>query len=617
MPKQIILDKTWETHINIANRYYNEWDKLFKCDVLEKFYEGRQWPQMRQLNYDPYTINKVYEAIQIKIANYVPTFPKYLVSSKPANFEYNIEDAINSATLKQDTLNSLIDNPKIHFAEEVEEAYKDSFFRFGIIEVGYAADWITNPSAIQPLLKGATTEGPTKEQRSRVAKEPRELPVDERIYFKHVKARRFRVGGLDHKYLDRCSWVGYYDYVDKDQLYAISNLMNKDKLDIAQVTWPQPDIWDKDDRVRQASNSVKVWHLWHSQARVRILLLDSPKVTLFQRKYERLPLFDLRPDKRLLNEGFYPVPPVYHWLSPQNEINETREMLRAHRRRFVRKYQVVEGSMDDTEIDKFETGADGALVKVKKENAISIIEGGDLGTAQTMAIQTAEQDMDSITALNQELQGSPDRETATAANIANQKSTIRDNKERDRFVAWLTTFGREALLLAKERFSVGIWIKIQSPEGENFLGEVQEQAPAFKFVTSEDLDDGYDFRINIDITSLSQTALNDELQNFTKFLTMINQFPEIALSPTLVREAAYRCGYSNDKVIKELQKMALLRQLGMMNQLQAASGLNSQQPPQGGPQPPGQQPQQLMQQMQPPGQEAMANQLRNQLTQQH
>jgi hypothetical protein len=571
---------------------------------------------MRQLNYDPYTINKVYEAIQIKIANYVPTFPKYLVSAKPQNFEYNIDDAINSATLKQDTLNSLIENPKVHFSEELEEAYKDSFFRFGIMEVGYAADWITNPQATQPLLKGKTIESPTKDQRSRVAKEPKELPIDERIYFKHVKAKRFRVGGLDHKYLDRCTWVGYYDYVDKDQLYAISNLMNKDKLDIAQISNDQPDIWDKDDRSKQSSNAVKIWHLWHTQAKVRLLLLDSPKVTLFQRHFERLPLFDLRPDKRLLNEGFYPVPPVYHWLSPQNEINETREMLRAHRRRFVRKYQVVEGQMDQDEIDKFETGPDGAIVQVKKENAISIIEGGDLGSAENMAIETAEQDMDSITALNQELQGSPDRETATAANIANQKATIRDNKERDRFVAWLAVFGREALLLAKEKFALGVWVKIGSPEGENFLGSVQEQGPAYKFVTSEDLNDGYDFRINIDITSLSQTALNDELQNFTKFLTMINQFPEIALSPTLVREAAYRCGYRNDKVIKELQKMALLRQLGMMNQLQAAAGLNPQQPAPGGPQPPGQQPQQLMQQMQPPGQEAMANQLRNQLTQQ-
>jgi hypothetical protein len=616
--KQLISDKVWSDRIEIANRYYLEWDRLFKCGVLEKFYEGRQWPQMRQLNYDPYTINKVYESVQIKIANYVPTFPKYLVSSKPANFEYAVEKAIDSAQLKEDTLNSLINDPKVHFAEELEEAYKDSFFRFGIMEVGYAADWITNPSATQPLLKGATQENPTKRERSSVANEPKELPVNERIYFKHVKAKRFRVGGLDHKYLDRCNWVGYYDFVDKDQLYAIKNLMNKDKLDISQTVYQQPDIWDKDEKSKQSSNAVKIWHIWDSLARVRLLLLDSPRCTLFQRKFDRLPLFDLRPDKRLLNDGFYPVPPVFHWLSAQNEINETREMLRAHRRRFVRKFQVVDSSVDEDEIEKFETGPDGALIKVHKENAITPIDNADLGTAESMAIQTAEQDMDSITGLNQELQGSPDRETATAAQIANAKSGIRGNKERDRFVIWLATFGREALLLAKEKFALGVWVKIQSPEGENFLGSIQDQGPKYKWVTSEDLEDGYDFRIDVDVTSLSQTEMDTEKTNFVQFLTIINQFPQIALSPTLVRESAYRCGYRNDKVIKELQKMALLHQLGLMNQLQSQVAATQQQAGGTTPgQPTGQgggQPQQLLQQMMPPNMEAIRNQMANQLS---
>ena len=41
----------------------------------------------------------------------------------------------------------------------------------------------------------------------------------------------------------------------------------------------------------------------------RLLILDSPYVTLFQRGFKRIPLFDYRPDPRLSTEGFYPVPP--------------------------------------------------------------------------------------------------------------------------------------------------------------------------------------------------------------------------------------------------------------------------------------------------------------------
>ena len=101
-------------------------------------------------------------------------------------------------------------------------------------------------------------------------------------------------------------------------------------------------------------------------------------VTIYERKLKRLPLFDYRPDRRLITEGFYPIPVAFNWLSPQNEINETREMLRTHRRRFVRKFMILAGSVDDEEIEKFETGPDGALIKVNRENAITPIQNADL-----------------------------------------------------------------------------------------------------------------------------------------------------------------------------------------------------------------------------------------------
>jgi hypothetical protein len=290
-------------------------------------------------------------------------------------------------------------------------------------------------------------------------------------------------------------------------------------------------------------------------------------------------------------------------------------MLRSHRRRFVRKFQIIEDMVDEEEIEKFETGPDGALIKVKRENAITPIANADLGSAESLAIQTSSDDMDRISGTSQEERGVADRTTATQANIVNQRSGIRENKERDRFVLWMATFGREALLLSKEKLALGIWVKLTSPEGEHIFGSVQTNAPAYKWVTSEDIEDGYDFRINVDITSMSTTAQDDEKQKFLQFLSVSAQFPQIALSPTLVREAAYRCGYRNEKVIKELQQMALLHQLGLMNQLKASLAQQQEaMQPQGGPQG-GNAPQQLMAQMQPPDVEQMRNQLQGQLLQ--
>ena len=567
MPKQLIQDNVWSDRIKQSDRYYKAWEGLFKCRILEQYYEGIMWKSQRELGYNPYVINKFFENMAIKIAEFMPTIPIFQVSPKPVSASYDLETAASSAQLKEDTLNTIVGDNKIHFAEEMEMAYKDSFTRFGMIEVGYSADWILNPNVGKPLLNKDANKWANG--KPTVKSEPEELPINERVYIKHIGANRFRVGGIDHKYLNRCTWCGYYDFVNKDDLRAIKGLMNEDKLNIADTVYPDPEIETNDRNTENFSGKAcKLWHIWDLRGMVQLLILDSPCVTIFQRKFKRLPLFDYRPDRRILTEGFYPIPPAFNWLSPQDEINETREMLRAHRRRFVRKFQVVEGMMDDEELEKFETGPDGAVVKVKQPEAIQPIQNADLGNALTEAIQTSGDDLDRIAGVSQEDRGVPDRTTATQAQIVQNRGAIREQKEQIRVVNWMSLIGREMLLTIRDKFVLGIYARLSSAEGENFLGEVQDNKEAFKWVTSEDLNDGYDFRINVDVTSLSATASMTEKQKFLEFISTLTQFPMISFSPTLVHEAAYRIGYRNSKAIKEFQKMALLMQMGKIQQLQ-------------------------------------------------
>jgi hypothetical protein len=616
--KQIIDDNIWKERLDIANRYYQQWEALFKCKILERYYEGEMWKSQRELGYNPYVINKFFENIQIKIAEFIPTVPVFQVSPRPQSAEYDLESAINSSQLKEDTLNTIMQDNKIHFAEEMELAYKESFFRFGMIEVGYSADWILNPNAGKPLLnKNVDRQASGK---PKIIEEPEELPSNEKVYIKHVSARTFRVGGIDHKYLSRCGWCGYYEYVDRDDLLAMKGLMNADKIITASSNSNPPSIETNDrntDELR--SNKVKIWRLWELRAMVQLLVIDSPVATIFQRKFKRLPLMDYRPDRRTTTEGFYPIPPAFNWLSPQDEINETREMLRAHRRRFVRKFQVQEGMIDDEELEKFETGPDGGLVKIKGGEGIVPIQNADLGAALTEAIQTSGDDLDRIAGVSQEDRGIPDRTTATQAQIVQNRGAIRENKEQMRIVSWMSLIGREVLLTVKDKFVLGVYARLSSPEGENFLGSVQDNPETFKWITSEDLNDGYDFRINVDVTSLSATAAMMDKQKFIEFISVLTQFPMISFSPTLVREAAYRIGYRNMKAIKEFQKMALLMQMGKIQQLQAGVQQGEQQLSQMQSQAQGlgagPAPQQIVQGATPPGVEQTRNNLQQQLPQ--
>lgn len=606
MPKQVVEDQIWSDRLKVANRYYDAWAGLFKCDILDKYYEGQQWKSQLELSYNPYVINKIYETIQIKISEFIPTFPKFLVSTRAAA-EENLEAAAASAHLKQDLLNTLVEEPNGNFSSEFEQAFKDSFFRFGIIEVGYEADWIINPNAPRPLLGKDTEVNLTSRERQKVVEEPRELPQNERVFIKHIPAKKFRIGGMDHKYLNRCGWCGYFDFVHKDDLLALPKLMNREKVLAGVGVLPDPDRETvTQDSQKYKQNGLKIWKIWDLRASNRLVILDSPCVTVFQRHFDRLPLFDFRPDKRLLTEGFYPVPPAFHWLSPQDEYNEIREMLRAHRRRFVRKFQFLEGAVDNEEIEKFETGPDGALVKVKRENAITPIENADLGQALAESLQTSSDDLNRISGTSDESRGVADRTTATQANIVNQRTALRETKERDRVVQWYCSVGREILLVVKENFTGKTIVKLTSPEGESFGTNVQTNAPTYKFIQSEDLRDGYDFRIDVDLTSMSSTAQQAEKQALLEYTAFLQQNPFVAFSPYLVREAAYRIGYRNEKAIAEFQSMALMMELSRMNQLKAQLAP---------PPPPGNVPQQIMAQQTPPAMEQIRNNLQNQMGQ--
>lgn len=580
MPKQIVADSLWKSRIEVADRYYKQWDRLFKVNILNQYYEGRQWRNQAELGYDPYVINKIYEIIQVKIAKFLPTFPKYLVSAREGN-EWNMEAAASSAQLKEDLLNQICSDSRIHYMDELEQAYKDSFFGFGMVESGYEADWILNPNAPKPLTQDQKDREKNNPKPWKVVEQPRELPQNERVYIKHIPCRTFRIGGQDHKYLSRCGWCGYYEYVDKNDLLALPKLMNRDKLEVVQTSDSdlEPDRESAViDSVAYGFNSLKIWHIWDFRANNRLIILDSPTLTVFQRKFENLNLFDYRPDKRLITNGFYPIPPAFHWLSPQNEYNETREALRAHRRRFVRKFQVVEGRMDDEEIEKFETGPDGAIVKVKAPESITPVQNADAGSALKDSIVISADDLNRISGTTSEDTGVPDRTTATQANITNQRSIVRETKERDRLTDWFCQIGRSILLIVGQNFSGRVLVKLSAPEGtEDFAGAIQSRQAAWRYLTSDDIADGFDFKIDVDLTSLSQSEQEAQKKKLIEFTAYLTQFPMVAFSPYLVREAAVRIGFRNEKAIAEFQKMALLMEYARLAQLQAQAAAASQQ----------------------------------------
>lgn len=298
------------------------------------------------------------------------------------------------------------------------------------------------------------------------------------------------------------------------------------------------------------------------------MVLDSTGEVIWSDDFKRCPIFDLRWDLRL--EGFYPLPPVFQQISPQDEYNEARQQMRSHRRRYVRKFQCI-GDLDEDEIDKFTSGEDGTIIKVQRDDQIKPIQNPEVGAAVKEALVVSTEDFNEVAGISNQDRSRSDRTTATESQRLAMKADVRESAEDAIIQRWMVRMGREALLVMQERFVMGTWAKLGSDPGEDILGEVNED-PSYQYITSEQLDDGYDFRINVNIISSSPMKNEEEKRKFVEFLALVAQFPQIALSPRLIREAAYRVGYRNERIIKEMQQQALLMKMGQLQQAGATAG---------------------------------------------
>jgi len=561
-----INSNPWVARIALADKAFKAWESKFDCVRLYDYYENFQWKARTdspQLNYRPYTLNLIYSTIKIKLASFLFQKPEFLVTPEPGHSHWDLDTAVQSAQIKQDTLNTVAKNRNVKFARHLKYCALDSFFWFGLMEVGYAADW-RNPIKEDPYLNSWDDED-TPEDKVRV-KENLEVPVNERAYIKRIKPQRFRVSVSDAEDLEDFEWCGYWQYYYIETLKHTPGIKFPEEYSGSIYSVDNIGSYSRDSQSglylppKNNGSICKVWHIWDSIAKKRRMILDGYNregYELWTKPFEKLPLIDLRWELR--KDGFYPIPPVWYWLASQDEINESREQIRSYRRRFTRKFQAIQGQVDTEEVEKFVAGPDGIVVFVKQPNAISAIDNPEIGPTSENALVQAKDDFNLISGTSAEARGqNADRETATAAKIVNDRSQIRESVDQLDFSIFATDIGREMLTVLKENLVEGLWIKYSSDPDEGVLTDMKVNMPLYKFIKAQDLNDGYDYTIDVDIKNATPAAMQAEQTAFVNFIMFVQNAPMIAASPVLIREAAYRFGYKNEKVIHQMQQVAML-----------------------------------------------------------
>lgn len=600
-----------------CNRTFKKWEEKFKIEQCVRYFEGFQWDKFERANsdYTPYTVNLVYTTIRIKRASLLFDNPTFIVRPAPEENApgYDSDSAGKRANLKTMALNSFVSNLKNFFLPETKMAAEDAFFGFGIIEVGYSANIIDNPNAQKP----AYDEFNSDKEDYKVVNKPEELLDKERVFIKRIPFRQFRASGKNAYILQRANWYGYYDYYDfKDAKEAWSSAYSDSSKFAGYrntdadtgILSDESDPNDEDHKeLLKSGDLVKIWKIWDNRTQKIYWWDESNQLELDSEPFEHSCVHVLAFDRA--RSGFLPIPPVFNWLSPQDEVNEASEQMRVHRRRSSRHYLYDKNRLsDEDEFSKMINGPDGTNIGVEGPVDATLIAPVPLAPLEASVEQSFLQSKDNfniVTLTGSEERGQVDRETATAAAIKNQNSQQAEAEPKTLVAEWLNDIAR-SIILNLARITNPFWVAHMQPPDEHLGGQVQPSQKQFKQISGEDIE-GEDFETDIEISSISPIDNQAELQKLLQFISIINQFQEVAISPMLVRKIASKVGIYDEEIIAEAQKMAQMRMVSMMNQAQAA---NQPQPQQGTGAPAAQK---LNANNTPPAQEQIRNQLQHQL----
>lgn len=587
-----VITSPWTNRIKNANDYYNTWANRFRCETLENYYEGFQWrlangqlPEGLGIR-RPYTVNLVYATIRRKIANITYSYPEFYLDPIPGSMDWNQDFAVRSAQIKQAAINTVISNPRLEFVEDIRLAALDSFFRFAVIETGFGVDF-RNPNKPKMYLKSHDNPELDDSKDRIISNEPPR--AEETLYTKWISAKRFRVSMADDVKLRNCDWCGYYAFVPKEVLLNTPEFdLPKDlkdsyySVDIADArayfgdTSYSPTIIES---MLKRGSLCKVWHIWDNVSGQRLLLLDGEFQELYAEPFERIPLETHRFDISL--KGWYPIPPVFQWLSSQDEINESREQFRKYRRRSTRKFEVTKGDHDVDELEKLKTDEDGEVITTKRKDgtpSVRPIQNPDANFAMKDGLTQAKEDFDTIAAIPVSTGHYSDRQTATATKKLAADQAIVESSEQIDFSRFIAAIGREMLLQMGENLPYGLWVKFTLDEGPDVMSEIQANRDVYEFIASEQLNDGYDFTIRVSIKDATPAQMDAEKVKYIEFLSLVSAYPQVAMDADLIRETAYRCGYKNEKIIRKMQQMSLLLMMEKANAAQvslASQGLQN------------------------------------------
>jgi hypothetical protein len=587
----------WDDKIERAKKVRKNWEERFKVDLCVDYFEGMQNPGYPDEEW--LTINKFYSNLKTKLPGLYRTDPYFYVRPKRsytpdptliAEYEYK-------AKTRQSMLNYYKGEQKLK--SKARLCIQDAQFAYGVLKSHYSADVKENPDAGKPIyLEQDEPEGMIGKLGEMVAPkppvqlydddgetplvEPDFIPVHERYNWTRIHPKDFLFDEDAGPLEDTWTWraqriVMPMKEAKKDKRFnqaAIKSIDEKggseDKEQkIREERKKGSEVSGRGDEDHAGSKKdakkekqLIYWEIYLIKENRWLCIAEGAKIPLISEEpspegvdgdpFSYL-TFTMRDDSP------YPIPPMSQGLDLQKEFNLTRSRLMVHRKRFNRKYEVLDSvASDDGELSKLESGEDGTVIRVPMLGAIGPIKDAPLDQQTTYAEFNilAREINEALGGVTDEARGIATADSATQAGIMESHFDVREGDDVALVIDFIQEAAKKFDQLIQANISKDEAVYITGPEGE-FWWQVKEE-------DYEEILGEYEYTVNVGATLPNLPQV--ERSSWMAFLGILGQFPQLAMSKRLLQKTAEMHHLEDKSMVDEIHK--IFQQ--MMQQRQAA-----------------------------------------------
>ncbi|MFQ5740245.1 MAG: hypothetical protein ACE5JX_14660 [Acidobacteriota bacterium] len=578
MPKNPQPDpeaKLWEVRRKLADKHYHDWLNRFDVDRLQDYYEGKQFKGVDPLSPDaPYVVNKVLTTVEAQKPTMLSDTPRHRVIPVPG-LRDDLSEFDPRVELMERTIDTLVRRRDMHYMDHVTQAFHNSFFGPGILQVGYSNTFDKNPNAGKPIMVPGEdgSDVPKRDpETNEVMVEPPEIAVEEQLFFKCIPFKTFRVNHNSTYILENNDWCGYWE------VFRVSDMLERFPEITARRELLEDYVPDEmkaygRESVDKIGAECKAWRIWDLNAGLEVMV--SGGLMLESRPFSVFPLADLRylPWK----QHWWPLPPTYNWISPQRAINYARNLLIRHVRQGIARYIGHKRAFNPEELERTLRSDDVEIAWTEEEiedlsQAIQLIPQPSLGLDFHRGLNVMDDDFIESSGVGGEQRGLAEAGTATQASILDARAQSREEGSREKLRTTLGKLGRAALLTIRENFGLDMVIRINvDPSRADAEAKLQE---VFQTVNAIDQFPSVDFEVQVDLISQNPASKQLERSAWGQVLQLLS-VPGVAAalsqSPLLLKKTLDQFDIVSEQEISEVQK-ALAAAVQAQQQPPAAEG---------------------------------------------